>query len=103
VDLAREEGIKVGILRLIVVWPFPENRVRELARKVKSIVVPEINYGQVAYEVDRCVGGQAEVALSAHGGGWVHNPESILYTIRQAAQGKRVGEGVVEYHRKKRG
>jgi 2-oxoglutarate ferredoxin oxidoreductase subunit alpha len=103
VDLAREEGIKVGVLRLIVVWPFPEKRVRELARQVKSFVVPEINYGQMAYEVDRCAGGQAEVALSAHGGGWVHNPESILYTIRQAAQGKRVGEGVVEYHRKKRG
>lgn len=103
VDLARQEGIKVGILRLIVVWPFPEQKVRELARQVKAFVVPEINYGQVVLEVDRCACGQAEVALVPHGGGWVHDPDDILYTIRQAAQGKRLGEGVVEYHRKKRG
>ena len=103
VDLAREEGIKVGIMRLVVVWPFPEKRIRELAGQVKALVVPEINYGQVVLEVDRCACGRAEVALVPHGGGWVHDPDDILHTIRQAAHGKRVGQGVVEYSRKKRG
>jgi 2-oxoglutarate ferredoxin oxidoreductase subunit alpha len=103
VDLARAEGIKVGVLRLIVIWPFPEKRVRELAGQVKAFVVPEINYGQVVLEVDRCACGQAEVTLVPHGGGWVHDPEDILYAIRQAARGEKVGQGVVEYHRKKRG
>ncbi len=103
VELARKEGIKVGIMRLIVVWPFPEKRIRELARKVKALVMPEINYGQVVLELDRCACGQAEVVLVPHGGGWVHDPADILYAIQQAARGKRVGEGVVEYHRKKRG
>ncbi|KPL19536.1 MAG: 2-oxoglutarate ferredoxin oxidoreductase subunit alpha [candidate division Zixibacteria bacterium SM23_81] len=103
VDLARQEGIKVGILRLIVVWPFPEKRIRELAGKVKAFVMPEINYGQMVLEVDRCACGRAEVALVPHGGGWVHDPEDILHTIRQAAKGKGVGKGVIEYPRKKRG
>ena len=103
IKLARKEGIKVGILRLIVVWPFPEKRIRELARQVKALVMPEINYGQVVLELDRCACGQAEVVLVPHGGGWVHDPADILYAIRQAARGKRVGEGIVEYHRKKRG
>ncbi len=103
IKLARKEGIKVGILRLIVVWPFPEKRIRELARQVKALVMPEINYGQVVLELDRCACGQAEVVLVPHGGGWVHDPDDILYAIRQAARGKRVGEGIVEYHRKKRG
>jgi len=103
VELARKEGIKVGILRLIVVWPFPEKRIRELARQVKALVMPEINYGQVVLELDRCACGQAEVVLVPHGGGWVHDPDDILYAIQRASRGKRVGEGIVEYHRKKRG
>jgi 2-oxoglutarate ferredoxin oxidoreductase subunit alpha len=103
VDLARAEGIKVGVLRLVVVWPFPEKRVRELARQVNAFVVPEINYGQVVLEVDRCAGGRAEVALVPHGGGWVHDPENILHAIRKAADGKKAGQGVIEYPRNERG
>jgi 2-oxoglutarate ferredoxin oxidoreductase subunit alpha len=103
VDLAREEGIKVGVMRLVVVWPFPEKRIRELAGQVQALVMPEINYGQVVLELDRCACGQTEVVLVPHGGGWVHDPEDILYAIRQAAKGKRVGQGIIEYHRKKRG
>ncbi|MBM3286743.1 MAG: 2-oxoacid:acceptor oxidoreductase subunit alpha, partial [Candidatus Eisenbacteria bacterium] len=54
IDLARKEGAKVGFLRLITVWPFPEKRIRDLAWKTKAFVVPEINYGQMALEVERC-------------------------------------------------
>jgi len=103
VDLARAEGIKVGVLRLVVVWPFPETYIRRLAQKVKALVMPEINYGQVVLELDRCACGRAEVVLVPHGGGWVHDPEDILHAIRQAATGERAGEGIVEYPRKKRG
>ncbi|MBM3297952.1 MAG: 2-oxoacid:acceptor oxidoreductase subunit alpha, partial [Candidatus Aminicenantes bacterium] len=58
---ARRQGIKVGTIRLITVWPFPEKRVRELAGKVKAIVVPEINMGQVVKEVERTVAGKTKV------------------------------------------
>lgn len=50
---AREKGIKAGLLRLITLWPFPEKQVREIAKKVDAIVVPEMNYGQMVREVER--------------------------------------------------
>lgn len=84
VELARREGIKVGTLRLITVWPFPEERIRQLAREVKAFVVPEINYGQMALEVERCAAGQAEVILVRHAGGDIHDPDKVLEAIRRA-------------------
>ncbi|MFQ5905618.1 MAG: transketolase C-terminal domain-containing protein, partial [bacterium] len=101
IELARKKGIKVGAMRLIVVWPFPEERVRELSGKVKAFVVPEVNYGQVVLEVDRCAYGRARPVLVAHGGGWVHDPEDILYAIEQAARDDSPVEGYKEYRRKK--
>lgn len=82
IELARREGIKVGYLRLITVWPFPDDRIRELTGKVKAFVVPEINYGQVALEVERCAAGEAEVILVPHAGGDIHDPERVLEAIR---------------------
>lgn len=86
VELARREGIKVGTLRLITVWPFPEERIRQLAREVKAFVVPELNYGQIVLEVERCAAGQAEVTLVGHAGGGIHDPEKVLEAIRRAVQ-----------------
>jgi 2-oxoglutarate ferredoxin oxidoreductase subunit alpha len=82
--LARDQGVKVGILRLIVVWPFPEKRIRELAGKVKAFVVPEINYGQIVLEVERYAAGQAAVIPVNHGGGGVHDPMIICQAIQGA-------------------
>jgi 2-oxoglutarate ferredoxin oxidoreductase subunit alpha len=86
IELARKQGVKVGCLRLIVVWPFPEKRIRELAGRVKAFVVPEINYGQIVLEVERCAAGQAAAALVPHGGGGVHDPETIAAEIVRAAK-----------------
>jgi 2-oxoglutarate ferredoxin oxidoreductase subunit alpha len=86
VQLARKAGIKVGTLRLITVWPFPEKRIKELAKKVKAFVVPEINYGQMVLEVERAAAGKAPAILVSHCGGWVHNPEDILKAIKEAAK-----------------
>lgn len=86
IDKAREAGIKVGKLRLLTVWPFPETRIRELAGKVKAFVVPEINLGQVVLEVERVVAGKAGVHLVSHAGGDVHDPQDILDKIKEAAK-----------------
>jgi 2-oxoglutarate ferredoxin oxidoreductase subunit alpha len=86
VDLARQKGVKVGVIRLIVVWPFPEKRIRELAQKVKGFVVPEINYGQMVLEVERCAAGHAPAVLVPHGGGGVHDPEAICKAILGVAK-----------------
>jgi len=84
IDIARTKGIKVGMLRLIVVWPFPEPRIFELASRGKALVVAEMNYGQVFYEVDRSARGKAPVVLAGHGGGTVHNIEDIVKKIEEA-------------------
>lgn len=80
---ARKEGIKVGSLRMITIWPFCEKRIRELAGKVKTFVVPELNYGQIVNEVERCAGGKSKVISVNHCGGAVHDPEVILEAIRK--------------------
>jgi 2-oxoglutarate ferredoxin oxidoreductase subunit alpha len=80
-EMARSQGAKVGMLRLIVAWPFPERRIHELAGKIKAFVVPEINYGQMVLEVQRCAEGQAPAILVPHGGGGVHDPERIVEAI----------------------
>lgn len=86
VNDARATGVKVGTIRLLTVWPFPEKRVRELAGKVKAIVVPEINAGQVVQEVERVVQGKCPVISVPHYGGWVHDPNDILKAIKEAAK-----------------
>jgi 2-oxoglutarate ferredoxin oxidoreductase subunit alpha len=86
VQLARKAGMKIGTLRLKTVWPFPEKKIKQLAKKIKAFVVPEINYGQVVLEVERCAGGKAPVIHVPHCGGWVHDPNDILKAIKEAAK-----------------
>jgi 2-oxoglutarate ferredoxin oxidoreductase subunit alpha len=86
VELARGRGVKVGLIRLIVVWPFPERRIRELAGAVGAFVVPEINYGQMVLEVERCAAGRAPAIGVPHGGGGVHDPHHICDVIVEAAK-----------------
>jgi len=84
IDLAREEGLKVGHIRCKVVWPFPTPRFLELADKVKSFVMPEMNYGQVVLELERVVKDKAKVSLVPHAGGMVHDPAVILAAIKDS-------------------
>lgn len=86
VQKAREEGIKAGLLRLITVWPFADHRIKELASTAKAFIVPEINYGQIVREVERCVAGKARVRLVPHMGGAVPLPETIVDAIREEAR-----------------
>jgi len=91
--MAREEGLRVGLLKLVTVWPFAEERIRQLAGRVKAFVVPEINMGQITLEVERCAagrgyaGGRACVVPVTHPGGDIHEPEDILDAIHEAGRG----------------
>jgi len=85
IELARQEGIRVGYLRLITVWPFPEERIRKLAKGIRAFVVPEINMGQIVREVERCAAGQAQVLGANRAGGDILEPEHVLNVIRKAA------------------
>ncbi len=79
----RADGKKVGHLRLITCWPFPEKRVRELADRIKGFVVPEINLGQMVFEVERMAGRGIPTVLVPNAGGRVHTPEIIHDAVRE--------------------
>ena len=86
IDLAHGRGLRVGKLRLITAWPFPDKKIRELSEKVRAFVVPELNLGQMAREVERAAGGKARTLAVTHAGGGVHQPEEILKTIVEASR-----------------
>jgi 2-oxoglutarate ferredoxin oxidoreductase subunit alpha len=83
VKMARQEGVKAGLLRLLTVWPFPEGRIRRLVEKgtVKRFVVPEINLGQLRREVERLT--DLPVERLNHAGGQMPVPQAILEHIRK--------------------
>ncbi|MBY9001850.1 MAG: 2-oxoacid:acceptor oxidoreductase subunit alpha [Candidatus Heimdallarchaeota archaeon] len=83
VNRARKKGIKIGLLRLITIWPFPDEKISALAEKVKKIYVPEINYGQVTREIERAVKGKTEVQGLFLLGGAIHTPKQILEEIEK--------------------
>ena len=85
-ELGRKEGIKVGLLKLNTVWPFPENRIAALAEDIKTFIVPEINLGQIYYEIERCAAGNANSVLIPHAGGSLHDPKDILDIIRRESK-----------------
>ncbi len=82
VELAEEKGIKVGFVRLKTIWPFPEKTVRSMAQMAHVVIVPEMNLGEIVYEVERIVQGAAEVvSLNKIGGGEMITPEELLTEI----------------------
>jgi 2-oxoglutarate ferredoxin oxidoreductase subunit alpha len=86
IDLAHERGLKVGKLRLITAWPFPDKKIVELASHVKAFVVPELNLGQMVREVERAAAGKTKTLAVPHAGGGVHKPEEILNAIVEASR-----------------
>ncbi len=84
VDEAREQGIRAGLFRLITVWPFPEDRILELADRVKGFVTVEINLGQIHLEVERSARGKAPCVLVGHAGGTIITPDRVLEALKKA-------------------
>ena len=81
---ARARGVKAGLLKLDTVWPFPESLIYDLAGRVDAMVMPEINLGQMALELERCARGRCPVKLVPHAGGAVHSPKDILSAMDEA-------------------
>jgi 2-oxoglutarate ferredoxin oxidoreductase subunit alpha len=84
VEEARKLGIKAGLLRLITVWPFPDDLIRTLSEKVKGFVTVEINLGQIHREVQRCVGWKVPTFLAGHPGGTIIPPENVIEILKEA-------------------
>jgi 2-oxoglutarate ferredoxin oxidoreductase subunit alpha len=83
---AREKGIRAGLVKLNTVWPFPEKLIRDLAGRVRALVMPEINYGQMVLELERCAAGRCPVHLVSHAGGTIIRPEQILAVLEAASK-----------------
>lgn len=84
VELARAQGISVGLFRPITLWPFPEKQIAALARKAKHFLVAEINAGQMVEDVRLAVEGHATVSHFGRLGGMVPDPEEIVNALSNA-------------------
>lgn len=83
VKLAREEGLKVGLLKLLTIWPFCFEEVNRLAQQVDLIIVPEMNLGQMVLEVERAAQGKCRVVPYGRVDGELINPIEILGKIQE--------------------
>ena len=81
VKMARQRGIRAGLLRPIRLWPFPERRISQLADEARGFLVVEKNAGQMIDDVRVAVGGQAPVKFLGRMGGMVPMPDEILASI----------------------
>jgi 2-oxoglutarate ferredoxin oxidoreductase subunit alpha len=78
---ARAKGIKAGLFRPKTIWPFPEEPLGELASRVKRVIVPEMNLGQLILEIERIVAGRAPVEHLGKVNGELFRPEEVLAAI----------------------
>lgn len=83
VELGREKDIKVGLLRPITLYPFPKDEIHRLASKVHSILVVEMNSGQMVEDVALAVNGQCPVTHAGRMGGMISSPEEILEKVEE--------------------
>lgn len=83
IEMAREEGIKVGMLRPITLWPFPSKEIAEEAKGKKGVLVVEINAGQMVEDVRLAVNGALPVEHFGRLGGIVPEPEEIVEALKK--------------------
>ena len=88
VAAARAEGIKVGLIRPITLWPFPTKALRAAADKVKSFISVELNMGQMIEDIRLATECKRPVTLCNRAGGMIPSPEQVLESIRQAQKGE---------------
>ncbi len=84
---ARKEGIKVGLIRPITLWPFPKDALAKAADQVKGFITVELNMGQMIEDVRLYTGCKRPVSLCSRCGGMIPSPEQVLESIRNAQKG----------------
>ena len=85
---ARKDGLKVGMIRPITLWPFPSEKIKELAKKKKQFLVVEMNMGQMVDDVRLSLEGAAEVSFYGRTGGVIPTPSEIQRVIARTYQQK---------------
>ena len=87
INAAREQGIKVGMIRPITLWPFPIAPFKAAADKVKSFISVELSMGQMIEDIKLYTGSKKPVYLCNRVGGMIPSPEQVLESIRKANEG----------------
>ena len=85
---ARAEGIKVGLIRPITLWPFPKKALRAAADQVKAFVSVELNMGQMIEDIRLATECKRPVSLCNRAGGMIPSPDQVLESIRKAQKGE---------------
>ncbi len=83
VDAARAKGIKVGMIRPITLWPFPDKVLKAAAQQCKSFLTVELNMGQMIKDVKLAIECQKPVGLCCRTGGMIPSPEEVLAAIEK--------------------
>lgn len=86
IEVAREQGIKLGLLRPITLWPFPEKAIASYANKVKGMLSVELNAGQMVEDVRLAVNGKVKVEHFGRLGGIVFTPDEIVSAVKEKLQ-----------------
>ncbi len=81
VELARAQGIKVGLVRPITLYPFPYDIIHDLARRMRGVLVVEMNAGQMVEDVRLAVNGQVPVAFHGRMGGVIASPDEVAAAL----------------------
>lgn len=81
IEIAREHGYKVGLIRPITLWPFPSKVIAETATKTKGVLVAELNMGQMVEDVRLAVNGRVPVEHFGRTGGAVYSPDEVYEAL----------------------
>jgi 2-oxoglutarate ferredoxin oxidoreductase subunit alpha len=79
-------GVKIGFLRLVTLWPFPESKLRELIKRAGTVFVPEMNLGMMMHPVTEALRDRCDQVVSIPGLGALHSPEVLLQKICEVAK-----------------
>jgi 2-oxoglutarate ferredoxin oxidoreductase subunit alpha len=85
IDDARKMGIKVGMVRMLITWPFPYPYIEKISEKVKAMLVPEMNMGQMYHPIKEAAFGRCKVVPWNKIGGEMHLPHEMLAGIKEVA------------------
>jgi 2-oxoglutarate ferredoxin oxidoreductase subunit alpha len=85
-ELARAKGIKVGLIRPITVYPYPSEAIAQACEKAESLLVVEMNSGQMLVDVKLAVNGRRPVHFTGRMGGMIPSPEEVLEKIEAIAE-----------------
>jgi 2-oxoglutarate ferredoxin oxidoreductase subunit alpha len=86
IEIARGKGIKVGLIRPITLYPFPYNEISKLADKVESVIVVEMNAGQMVEDVKLAVSGKCPVEFKGRMGGMIPSPDEVVAKIEEVTE-----------------